>query len=395
MRANAPFPVLLALTGVVSLIGLFAAPGSLLAMTRQPMRVSEPRNTRLSPSHRSRSQAVKSRAAKSKPTKQRKPARETAPAKRHVEAARHAATTRRGRKLERTSAPTKQETAASKRVHAWVREQHKSSEPAPEPKTKATMSEATGPASSSEVMGTLDAVTPPPAGIPTMASMIPTEDLAAQPMILPSLYDKRGRLVVPPALKGSHDILVHQNLMADSDGLDRIRDDEDLTRMRNARMLSPIPENATLHVDDRLPANRRYCRPWTAVFLDTLARQHYARFQTPLQLTSAVRTVAFQQRLIHTNGNAAPAEGDTASPHLTGQAIDIGKKGLTMAEIAWLRGYLLPLVQQGKLDVEEEFQQSCFHISVYKKYMPQSAATRRVIATTHREGADVLGESLR
>ena len=257
------------------------------------------------------------------------------------------------------------------------------------------MSEATGPTSSSEVMGTLDAVTPPPAGVPTMASMIPTEDLAAEPIILPSLYDKRGRLIVPPALKGSHEILVHQNLMADSEGLDRIRDDEDLNKMRHAGMLSPIPENATLHVDDRLPANRRYCRPWTVLFLDTLARQHYARFQTPLQLTSAVRTVAFQQRLIHTNGNAAPAEGDTASPHLTGQAIDIGKKGLTMAEIAWIRGYLLPLVQQGKLDVEEEFQQSCFHISVYKKYMPQALPLRRAVAATRREGTDVLNESLR
>jgi hypothetical protein len=225
--------------------------------------------------------------------------------------------------------------------------------------------------------------------------MIPTEDLAAQPLLLPSLYDKRGRLIVPPALKGSHEILVHQNLMADSDGLDRIRDDEDLLKMRNAGMLSPIPANATLHVDERLPANRRYCRPWTALFLDTLARQHYARFQTPLQLTSAVRTVAFQQRLIHTNGNAAPAEGDTASPHLTGQAIDIGKKGLTMAEIAWLRGYLLPLVQQGKLDVEEEFQQSCFHISVYKRYLPSGTTPGRNFASPRHSETTALAAAIR
>ena len=214
-------------------------------------------------------------------------------------------------------------------------------------------------------------------------------------MILPTLYNKRGRLIVPPALKGSHEILLRQNEMADSEGLERIRDDEDLDRMRHAGMLVPLPVNSTLHTDERLPLNRRYCRPWTALFLDTLARQHYAHFQTPLQLTSAVRTVEFQQRLIHMNGNAAPAGGDTASPHLTGQAIDIGKRGLSMAEIAWLRGYLLPLVQQGKVDVEEEFQQSCFHISVYKKYMPSAEANRRVIATTHREGIGSLGMSLR
>ncbi len=350
------------------------------------MRVSESRNAKLSSSHRSRVKAAR-------PEKVRKSAHTGAPAKHHAEAIRHPATSRRAKKVERASESSKPETAATRRVHAWVREQRKTSEP--EPKTRATMSEASGPASTAEVMGTLDAVTPPPVGVPTMSSMIPTEDLAAQPMILPPLYDKRGRLIVPPALKGSHEILVHQNLMADSDGLDRIRDDEDLNKMRNAGMLSPILENATLHVDERLPTNRRYARPWTALFVDTLARQHYARFQTPLQLTSAVRTVDFQQHLIHINGNAAPAQGDTASPHLTGQAIDIGKKGLTMAEIAWMRGYLLPLVEQGKLDVEEEFQQSCFHISVYKKYMPQLAAPRHVIATTHREGMDVLNESLR
>jgi hypothetical protein len=388
MRANAPFPVLLALTGVVSLIGLLAVPASLPAMTRQTMRVSESRNAKLSPSHRSRVKAVKPQ----KPVKQRRSAH---PAPHHPEIGHHAAPGARGQKPKHASAAPTRETPASRRVHAWVREHGKTAEPGPEPKTKATMAEASAPASSSEIMGTLDAVTPPPAGVPALAGMVPTEDLAAQPVLLPSLYDKRGRLIVPPALKGSHEILVHQNQMADSDGLDRIRDDEDLNRMRNAGLLAPIPDNATLHVDDRLPANRRYCRPWTAVFLDTLARQHYARFQTPLQLTSAVRTVDFQQHLIHINGNAAPAQGDTASPHLTGQAIDIGKKGLTMAEIAWLRGYLLPLVEQGKVDVEEEFQQSCFHISVYKKYMPQMAATRRSIATTHREDMDVMGTVLR
>lgn len=223
----------------------------------------------------------------------------------------------------------------------------------------------------------------------------PIADLVAEPVILPTLYNKRGRLVVPPPLKGSHEILIHQNVMADTDGLERVRDDDDLNRMRANGMLVPIPTNAsTLHIDERLPVNRRYARPWTALFLDTLARQHYARFGTALQVNSAVRTVEFQQRLVHTNGNAAPAEGDTASPHLTGQAVDIAKHGLSLTEIAWLRGYLLPLVQQGKVDVEEEFQQSCFHISVYKKYLP-SPTTRRVIATTHREGMGVLATGLR
>ncbi len=214
------------------------------------------------------------------------------------------------------------------------------------------------------------------------------QDDASAPIVQPTLYNRRGRLIVPPPLKGSHEILVRQNVVADSEGLSRIKDDDDLNDMRAQRLLVSLPVSNTLQVDDRLPANRRYCRPWTARFLASLAQAHYARFHTPLQVNSAVRTVEFQQRLQHVNGNAAPAEGETASPHLTGQAVDLAKHGLSMTEIAWMRGYLRPLVQQGKIDVEEEFQQSCFHISVYKRYLPSPAAKtpRRDVATTRHGG---------
>jgi hypothetical protein len=219
------------------------------------------------------------------------------------------------------------------------------------------------------------------------------EEAVENPVILPTLYNKRGRLIVPPPLKGSREILVHQNQIADRDGLDRIRNDEDIVEMRGQRLLVSLPANDALQIDDRLPANRRYCRPWVAQFLATLARAHYAHFHTPLQVNSAVRTVEFQQHLVHINGNAAPAEGDTASPHLTGQAIDIAKHGLSLTEIAWLRGYLLPLVQEGKVDVEEEFQQSCFHISVYKRYLPSTSAPNP--AVSHHGGTTALAAALR
>ena len=222
----------------------------------------------------------------------------------------------------------------------------------------------------------------------------PVEEAAATPVILPALYNKRGRLIVPRPLKGSHEILVRQNQVADRDGLDRIQSDDDLEDMRSKRLLVALPTNATLQVDERLPINRRYCRPWTAQFLATLSRAYYSRFHTPLQVNSAVRTVEFQQRLLRTNGNAAPAEGETASPHLTGQAIDLAKHGLSLTEIAWLRGYLLPLVQEGKVDVEEEFQQACFHISVYKKYLPAANVPRRNIETTHGTGSAALAAAI-
>jgi Family of unknown function (DUF5715) len=221
------------------------------------------------------------------------------------------------------------------------------------------------------------------------------EDAASTPVILPALYNKRGRLIVPAPLKGSHEILIHQNQVADRDGLSRIQNDDDLLQMRNQKLLVALPTSSFLEVDERLPENRRYCRPWTAQFLATMARAHYAHFHTALQVNSAVRTVEFQQHLLHINGNAAPAGGDTASPHLTGQAIDIAKHGLSLTEIAWMRGYLLPLVQEGKVDVEEEFQQSCFHISVYKRYLPPVGSPGRYLASSHHSETSALAAAIR
>jgi hypothetical protein len=172
-----------------------------------------------------------------------------------------------------------------------------------------------------------------------------------------------------PPLRGSHESLVRQNERAEQDGILRVKDNDDLVTLRRAGKLVALPDLASMHVDSRLPANRRYCRAWTGHFLADLARVHYERFHKPLQVNSAIRTVEFQHHLRHINGNAAPAEGDVASPHLTGDAVDIAKKGLTPSEVAWMRAYLLPLQTAGKIDVEEEFHQSCFHISVYRSYL--------------------------
>jgi len=177
------------------------------------------------------------------------------------------------------------------------------------------------------------------------------------------------RLNIPAPLRGSHESLVHQNEMAEVDGLERILDDADLEDRIARGSLVPVPVSSALHINTDLPENRRYCRPWTAKFLADLAHAHSARFiGSAIEVTSAVRTVEYQRRLRMINGNAASADGDIASPHLTGGTIDIAKAGMTAREIGWMRAWLIPLEQQGKIDVEEEFRQSCFHISVYKSY---------------------------
>lgn len=198
------------------------------------------------------------------------------------------------------------------------------------------------------------------------------------------MYTRTGRLIVPPPLRGSREVLVHQNQMADAAGLERIENDEDLDRLRFAHQLVEVAGTSALRVNPELPENRRLARPWTAKFASDIARAYYARFGQPLELNSAVRTISYQLRLQRVNGNAAAIEGETASPHLTGQAIDFGKRGMTMAQIAWMRMYLTPLMQSGMIDVEEEFQQACFHISVYRAYVGTRPAA---VAQVHKAAA--------
>jgi hypothetical protein len=169
-------------------------------------------------------------------------------------------------------------------------------------------------------------------------------------------------------LRGSLASLERQNERVEADGLERILDEGDLESRIEHRLLVPLPVSAALAVNPNLSETHRYCRPWTARFLADLARAHSAAFHKPLQVNSAVRTVEYQKRLMYTNGNAADAEGDIVSPHLTGATIDIGKQGLSGKEITWLRNQLMGLQQAGRIDVEEEFAQACFHITVYKSY---------------------------
>ena len=220
------------------------------------------------------------------------------------------------------------------------------------------------------------------------ASLQPTQPLTT------ALIDPvpRGRIPLLAPMKGSYDSLVRQNVRSEEDGLLRIQDDASLLSMRREGTLVAVPASSALAVDERLPANRRYCRPWTAQFLADLSRVHYGRFHRPLQVNSAVRTVEYQRHLERVNGNAAPADGDIASPHLTGATVDIAKKGLAMDEIGWMRAYLAPLQAAGRIDVEEEFYQACFHITVYRSY---DAKARTLQANAPNKSAGLLAARLR
>jgi len=182
---------------------------------------------------------------------------------------------------------------------------------------------------------------------------------------------------MPPPLRGSFESLARQNQINEAEGLERILDEDDLSDRIAQHLLVPVPASASLMVNASLLETHRYCRVWTARFLTDFARAHVARFHRPLLVSSAVRTVEYQKRLLLINGNAAAAEGDVVSPHLTGASVDIAKGIMSRQELGWVRSWLLPLQLAGKIDVEEEFQQACFHITVYKTYVPPLPPARR------------------
>ncbi len=234
-------------------------------------------------------------------------------------------------------------------------------------------------------------ITAPAAPVATVAAQPLSPDTPATPVprVQASARPRHSAVArarfVPP-LRGSLESLERQNQRDEAEGLVRIEDDAQLDRLEAGRELVRVPVGYSLRVNPDLPADRRYCRPWTARFLADLARSHYARFHRALEVNSAVRTVAYQRELLQINGNAAPADGDLASPHLTGAAVDIGKKGMSFSQLSWMRAWLLPLQTAGKIDVEEEFYQSCFHITVYRSYAPplppRTIARRRHSSTT-------------
>lgn len=210
--------------------------------------------------------------------------------------------------------------------------------------------------------------------------------------------DEVASLVMPRAgmsasLRGSLASLERQNDRLDAEGLERIENESDLAARIANKLLVPVPASSALTVNADLEENHRYCRPWTAKFLADLARAHEAAFHRSIEVSSAVRTVEYQKRLMETNGNAAPAEGDLVSPHLTGATVDIAKKGLSRAEMAWMRRRLGGLQAAGKIDVEEEFRQACFHITVYKSYAPaekpdEATPSKPATRSTRRQTAD-------
>lgn len=162
--------------------------------------------------------------------------------------------------------------------------------------------------------------------------------------------------------------MLRQNEEIDRLKLTRIADDQQLEELELNGELVSLHESKALQIAPNLEANRRFCRPWTREFLEDMSQAFYAQFHQPILVTSAVRTVDQQARLQRTNKNAAPIDGDTASSHLAGLTVDIGKRPMSRRERAWVDQYVLKLQQLGLVEAAEERRQACYHIMVSNRY---------------------------
>jgi hypothetical protein len=188
--------------------------------------------------------------------------------------------------------------------------------------------------------------------------------LVAVFVLLPALG--KGQMAL--LLKGNTHSQLIQNRYADRDDLSRMLDGEMIERFSRNGYLVRVPASTRHYYLRYISPGHRFLRPWSKLFLDRLSRQYYARFKKRLRVTSLVRTVETQQALATSNGNAASPYGARRSSHLTGATLDISKRGMTRAELNWMRRVIYSLKKKGYLYGVEEFYQPTFHVMIYRNY---------------------------
>jgi hypothetical protein len=166
-------------------------------------------------------------------------------------------------------------------------------------------------------------------------------------------------------LRGSHATRAYENAIADLFDLDRFENDTALeSAVRDGRLVR-IPNNRYVRWHKNLPAKYAYVLPHVRDWLLEKGRAFRNLHGKPITVTSAIRPKSYQERLAGRNANAAPTEGPFASTHSTGATIDLGYRGLSAKETAWLKKSSSRMEFDGRIQATMERYQACFHIMVY------------------------------
>lgn len=185
----------------------------------------------------------------------------------------------------------------------------------------------------------------------------------------------------PAELKGSPDKLAEQNRVADEHDLTRMDGPAVIRRLVSSGYLVAIPRRGRgYYVDRKLGRGyaRRdvlsYARPWVRKFLVREGAHFADEFDgARFKVSSLVRTEGYQELLKRRNVNAARGDDqDTRSPHLTGSALDISKKGMTARQLSWMREHLVALQERGWIIGTEEMATNAFHVFVQPAFGAES-----------------------
>jgi hypothetical protein len=181
----------------------------------------------------------------------------------------------------------------------------------------------------------------------------------------------------PRELIGQPEKMERQNAAADRHDLSRMSGPAVIRRMVEQGHLVRIPKRGTgFYVDPKLGNGYRqrevlqYARPWVRRFLEREGEHFADAFDgARFKVASLIRTEDYQQRLRRKNVNAAPGtDWRTQSPHLTGAALDVSKRGMTSRQINWMRRHLVALERQGWVIAVEEMKTNTFHIFVQPRF---------------------------
>lgn len=180
-----------------------------------------------------------------------------------------------------------------------------------------------------------------------------------------------------PSLKGSPASQMRQNSIADKARLTRIQDRDQLKAFIKAGLLVEVVPTASFffakEIGEADPSHGdlyRHARPWVKKFLEDVSAECYAVTGERLEVTSLVRTAAYQRSLVR-GGNRAAIRGHAwwqRSSHLTGSTVDISYLGLQPATVRWLEKKLRALEKAGLVEATEEYGNNCFHVMVFPKY---------------------------
>ena len=179
-------------------------------------------------------------------------------------------------------------------------------------------------------------------------------------------------------IAGTRAALIAQNVAANHAHLARIKDTPQLKKLEKGKVLVPISHIKGVIMDSRTKPENRFLRVEAAQFLGRFAGIHLVKYHRRVFVTSAVRTMDYQRQLRKRNPNAAKADsGLLQSSHPTGETFDISTRVMVPKEAAWARMYLYSQKRAGRIIVEEETIEPCFHIMVIPASLLKATHAKR------------------